>query len=174
MSPEMVDFSRKRCWSRLYKPGSWGFGYIYAFPKAFAHLVEESWCTCWLTVSMIRYRVSYEFFTYMIYSPIVFQIPGVCKCLDPQIWWILLETSGGPNTDPHDIFRGFWKTRRSWSFEPFNPRHSFHKNHGHLFLLTTKKNVHHLFAVLVLVPLVSPYSSPPLGGSSHLYSFSSS
>ena len=46
----------------------------------------------------------------MLDISLVFQIPWVCRCLDPQTP-PEVRPLGGPNTDPHKVFGGFWKTR---------------------------------------------------------------
>ena len=79
----------------------------------------------------------------------------MCNCLDPQV---PLETLA---------FRGFWNTR---VVDLLNPLIHVTPSTKTIWppISVDPKNVHHLFAVLVLVRLVSPYSSPPIGGSSHL------
>ena len=48
---------------------------------------------------------------------LVFQIPYEDRCLDPQTP-PEVRCLGVPNTDPHKVFGGFWKTRVSWKHGP--------------------------------------------------------
>ena len=48
-------------------------------------------------------------------NTLVFQIPCEDRYLDPQTP-PEVRPLGGPNTDPHKVFGGFWKTKDSTSF----------------------------------------------------------
>ena len=41
--------------------------------------------------------------------PLVFQIPWVCRCLDPQTPTEKKAFRGSIHTDPQTVFGGFWK-----------------------------------------------------------------
>ena len=76
----------KRCWSRLYMNQAPGVLDTYMLFQKPSHLWWRN-LDVYMLVACFYYKISSclrFFFTDMFYSPIVFQIPCVCKCLDPQ------------------------------------------------------------------------------------------